>query len=129
DELGKYNIYFRHPQELPEHLRIELEGVFDSEIYPSLTPLGIDAYRPFPKLKNKKINIFVNLSDDLGDQTAIVQLPTVIRRFYEMQDGEDIYCVLTEDIIETYIEKLFKGYRIDRTFRSEERRVGKACGA
>ncbi|KKK35882.1 polyphosphate kinase [Salinicoccus sediminis] len=116
DELGKYNIYFRRPQELPEHLRLELEDIFDSEIYPSLTPLGIDAYRPFPKLKNKKINIFVNLSDDLGDQTAIVQLPTVIRRFYEMQDGEDTYFVLTEDIIETYIEKLFKGYRIDRTF-------------
>ncbi|AKG74446.1 RNA degradosome polyphosphate kinase [Salinicoccus halodurans] len=115
-ELGKYNIYFKHPHELPKSIQEELEGIFDTEIYPSLTPLGIDAYRPFPKLKNKKINIFVNLSDDLGDQTAIVQLPTVIKRFYEMQDGINTYYVLTEDIIETYIEKLFKGYRIDRTF-------------
>lgn len=115
-ELGKYNIYFKRPHELPKSIQEELEGIFDTEIYPSLTPLGIDAYRPFPKLKNKKINIFVNLSDDLGDQTAIVQLPTVIKRFYEMQDGINTYYVLTEDIIETYIEKLFKGYRIDRTF-------------
>lgn len=116
DELGKYDIHFKHPHELPQSMQEELESVFDTEIYPSLTPLGIDAYRPFPKLKNKKINIFVNLSDDMGDQTAIVQLPTVIRRFYEMQDGESTYFILTEDIIERYIEKLFKGYTIDRTF-------------
>lgn len=115
-ELEKYNIYFKRPHELPESMQEELESVFDTEIYPSLTPLGIDAYRPFPKLKNKKINIFVNLSNDLGDQTAIVQLPTVIKRFYEMTDDVDTYYVLTEDIIETYIEKLFTGYRIDRTF-------------
>lgn len=33
-----------------------------------------------------------------------------------MNDGVDTYFVLTEDIIEMYIEKLFKGYCIDRTF-------------
>lgn len=116
DELGKYDIYFKHPHELPQRFQEELESLFDTEIYPSLTPLGIDAYRPFPKLKNKKINIFVNLSNDMDDQTAIVQLPTVIKRFYEMQDGVNTYFILTEDIIETYIDKLFTGYNINRTF-------------
>lgn len=63
-ELETYDIYLKRPYELPEHLQDELEEIFDTEIFPSLTPLGIDAYRPFPKLMNKKINIFINLSND-----------------------------------------------------------------
>lgn len=115
-KLEEYNIYLKRPNGLSESMQEELEELFDNEIYPSLTPLGIDAYRPFPKLMNKKINIFVNLSNELGDRTAIVQLPTVIKRFYEIKDGEKTYYILTEDIIEEHVEKLFKGFRIDRTF-------------
>ncbi|CAM2989028.1 RNA degradosome polyphosphate kinase [Salinicoccus roseus] len=115
-ELETYDIYLKRPYELPEHLQDELEEIFDTEIFPSLTPLGIDAYRPFPKLMNKKINIFINLSNELGEQAAIVQLPTVIRRYYELEDAGRTYIVLAEDIIEAHINKLFKGYRIDRTF-------------
>lgn len=115
-ELEAYDIYLKRPDELPEALQGEIESIFDTEIYPSLTPLGIDAYRPFPKLMNKKINIFVNLSNKLGEQTAIVQLPTVIRRYFELTDGQKTYFVLAEDIIEKYISKLFSGYEIDRTF-------------
>ncbi|WP_020006359.1 RNA degradosome polyphosphate kinase [Salinicoccus albus] len=115
-ELEAYNIYLRRPNQLSESMQAEIETLFDEQIYPSLTPLGIDAYRPFPKLMNKKINIFVNLSNELGDRTAIVQLPTVIKRFYEIKEGKDTYFILTEDIIEEHVEKLFKGFRIDRTF-------------
>lgn len=116
DELENYGIYFRRPEDLPEKFIDETERIFDTEIFPSLTPLGIDAYRPFPKLMNKKINIFVNLSNELGEQTAIVQLPTIIKRFYTFHDGPNTYVVLSEDIIVKNVEKLFKGYNIDRTF-------------
>ncbi|MFB9861079.1 RNA degradosome polyphosphate kinase [Salinicoccus siamensis] len=115
-ELEGYDIILKRPDELPYHLQEELGTIFRNEIFPSLTPLGMDAYRPFPKLMNKKINIFVNLSNELGDQTAIVQLPTVIRRFYELKEGNRTYIVLTEDIIEQHINELFRGYRIERTF-------------
>ncbi|GAB3062360.1 RNA degradosome polyphosphate kinase [Salinicoccus sesuvii] len=116
EELETYNIFLKRPDDLSEALQEEVESVFDTEIYPSLTPLGIDAYRPFPKLMNKKINIFVNLSNKLGEQTAIVQLPTVIRRYFELTDGQKTYFVLAEDIIEKHISKLFNGYEINRTF-------------
>ncbi|MFC3418512.1 RNA degradosome polyphosphate kinase [Salinicoccus hispanicus] len=115
-ELEEYDIYLKRPDELPEDLQNEVESIFDTEIFPSLTPLGIDAYRPFPKLMNKKINIFVNLSNKLGEQTAIVQVPTVIRRYFELTDGRNTYFVLAEDIIEKHISKLFGGYEIERTF-------------
>ena len=116
DELESYGVYFKKPEDLPDALKAEADEIFDEEIFPSLTPLGIDAYRPFPKLMNKKINIFVNLSNELGDQTAIVQLPTIIKRFYTFHDDGRTYVVLSEDIIIRNVGKLFKGYKIDRTF-------------
>jgi Polyphosphate kinase len=45
-----------------------------------------------------------------------VQLPTVIKRFYELSHEGKTYFVLAEDIIEEYVYKLFNGYQIDRTF-------------
>ncbi|CAM4172643.1 RNA degradosome polyphosphate kinase [Lacicoccus alkaliphilus] len=115
-ELEHYGIYFRRPEDLPDEFKAETDDIFDREIFPSLTPLGIDAYRPFPKLMNKKINIFVDLSNELGAQTAIVQLPTIIERFYTFHDDGRTYVVLSEDIIIRNVDKLFKGYNIDRTF-------------
>ena len=115
-ELEDLNVFIRRPHQLAKPLQDKLENLFDEEILPSLTPLGIDAYRPFPKLMNKKINIFVDLSNEVGKQTAIVQLPTVIKRFYELSHGGKTYFVLAEDIIEEYVYKLFNGYQIDRTF-------------
>ncbi|MFD2828880.1 RNA degradosome polyphosphate kinase [Corticicoccus populi] len=114
--LEDYNIYMKKPSDLSSALQKKVEDIFDTEIFPSLTPLGIDAYRPFPKLMNKKINIFVDLVNDLGEQTAIVQLPTVIKRFYEVEDDGKTYVILTENIIEKHLDKLFKGYTIKRTF-------------
>lgn len=115
-ELEAHNVFIRKPHELPEHLQDQLEEIFDEEIFAILTPLGIDAYRPFPKLMNKKINIFVDLYDDHGPQTAIVQLPTIIERIYRLKDGDKSYVVLSEDVIVEHIEKLFKGYSVKRTF-------------
>lgn len=114
--LEGHNVFIKKPSELPEHLRARIEEIFDAEIFPTLTPLGIDAYRPFPKLMNKKINIFVDLVDDHGPQTAIVQLPTIIERIYRLKDGDKIYIVLSEDVIVEHINKLFRGYSVERTF-------------
>ena len=53
-ELEGHNVFIRKPHELPEHLQERLEEIFDEEIFATLTPLGIDAYRPFPKLIDRK---------------------------------------------------------------------------
>lgn len=116
DELSEQKIHFTRPDELPKSLQGELESTFDSEIFPTLTPLGIDAYRSFPKLMNKKINIYVDLSNETSEQIAIVQLPSVLKRFYEFKESGNTFIVMTEDIIEKFVYKLFNGYKIERTF-------------
>lgn len=48
DELRQYHVEIVKPDELPESLLPQLQSEFTKDILPTLTPLGIDAYHPFP---------------------------------------------------------------------------------
>ncbi|KGX90683.1 polyphosphate kinase [Pontibacillus halophilus JSM 076056 = DSM 19796] len=104
--------------DLNELQRDAIEQYFDEQIFPVLTPMAVDAYRPFPMLLNKSINLAVVLSDEQDAEqekkTAIVQVPAVLDRFVEI-DLEDDYTkqyVMLEDVISTFIYKMFKGYEV-----------------
>ncbi|KAB8129368.1 RNA degradosome polyphosphate kinase [Gracilibacillus oryzae] len=94
------------------------ENYFDEHIFPVLTPMAIDAYRAFPMLLNKSINLAVQLEDLLdldSDQlrTAIVQVPVLLDRFIRIEDSNQF--ILLEDLISYYIGKFFKGYKVKST--------------
>ena len=79
--------------------------------------MAIDAYRPFPLLLNKSINLAVSLVNELEGaqepQLAIVQVPAVLKRFVEIPYMDDKSCfILLEDIITHFIDKLFNGYKV-----------------
>ncbi|REH76860.1 RNA degradosome polyphosphate kinase [Staphylococcus felis] len=114
--LKTYDVYLCHPEELDDNIIEQLEKEFLSDILPTLTPLGIDAYRPFPKLNNKTLNIFVDI--DTGDEinSAIVQIPTLLDRFTTINDGNKQYIILIEDVISYFMGYLFNGYEILNTY-------------
>lgn len=116
-ELEGYQVFFKEIDELsPENYEI-IEQKFNFEILPTLTPLGIDAYRPFPKLSNKSLNIFVDVETDAGEmKSAIVQIPALLNRIIQLKNGERTIFVLLEDVINHFIDKLFFGYKVIRTF-------------
>jgi polyphosphate kinase len=96
----------------------ELETYFDELIFPVLTPLAIDAYRPFPMLLNRSINLAILLEDQDEEavpqfKMAIVQMPAVLDRFVYLDDkaGKERF-VLLEDVIRHFIAKLFKGFKV-----------------
>ncbi|RBN36703.1 RNA degradosome polyphosphate kinase, partial [Priestia megaterium] len=99
-----------------------LEQYFDEQIFPVLTPMAIDTYRPFPMLMNKSLNLVVVLSENLNDEQqiaeikerlAIVQVPSVLTRYIEIATSDSTRLfVLLEDVIAYFIKKLFKGYRV-----------------
>ncbi|WP_147535300.1 RNA degradosome polyphosphate kinase [Bacillus marasmi] len=103
---------------LSERERKFVKDHFDVHIFPVLTPMAIDAYRPFPMLLNKSLNLAILLEDhDEADEDlpklAIVQVPAVLERFVCLDFDKDINkIVLLEDIISHHINKLFKGYTI-----------------
>ena len=83
---------------------------------PTLTPLGIDAYHPFPKLNNKSLNIFVDIDTEDAINSAIVQIPSLIPRFLTLNEGTKQYVVMVEDVITYFINYLFTGYEVLNTF-------------
>ncbi len=99
-----------------------LETFFDEQIFPVLTPMGIDAYRPFPMLLNKSLNLAVVLeekvkkkatSTSLAGKLTIVQVPAVINRLIELPSNtETKEFVLLEQVISEFIDKLFKGHPV-----------------
>lgn len=115
-DLKQYQVEIIKPEQLPDDLLPQLESEFKYGILPTLTPLGIDAYHPFPKLNNKSLNIFVDIDTEDDINSAIVQIPSLISRFYSFNKGDKQYIILIEDIITYFINDLFSGYTVLNTF-------------
>ncbi|WP_394239049.1 RNA degradosome polyphosphate kinase [Niallia oryzisoli] len=97
-----------------------LEDHFDEHIFPVLTPMAIDAYRPFPMLLNKSLNLAIVLRDlrkgvqnRNENKMAIVQVPAVIKRYIELPSKHNTRrFVLLEQVITQFIDKLFMGFEV-----------------
>ncbi|MCD8821352.1 RNA degradosome polyphosphate kinase [Staphylococcus gallinarum] len=116
NELRQYQVEIVTPEALDDALLEQLATEFKSNILPTLTPLGIDAYHPFPKLNNKSLNIFVDIDTDDAINSAIVQIPSLIPRFVYLNEGNTQYIIMVEDIITFFINELFTGYEVLNTF-------------
>ncbi|WP_090633605.1 RNA degradosome polyphosphate kinase [Neobacillus massiliamazoniensis] len=98
----------------------KLEQHFDEVIFPVLTPMGIDAYRPFPLLANKSLNLAVSLCNHheclpIYKKMAIVQIPRGFDRYVEVPRNDRSnrkYYVFLEDLISHFVYKLFKGLKV-----------------
>ena len=115
-ELVNYDIEMVKPEDLSDALIEKLEQEFKLSVLPTLTPLGIDAYHPFPKLNNKSLNIFVDIDTEDAINSAIVQIPSLIPRFLTLNEGTKQYVVMVEDVITYFINYLFTGYEVLNTF-------------
>jgi polyphosphate kinase len=80
-------------------------------IQPVLTPLAVDASRPFPEVLGRSINLAVSLYDnDKNTLYALVQVPSLLSRFIELEEKNKF--ILIEDILLLHISSLFEGYTI-----------------
>ena len=89
-----------------------VDEYFDQVVYPILTPMAVDASRPFPLIRNKSLNICVLLKDDESEKFATVQVPSVVSRIVELPDKEGATIILLEQIIEKNIQKLFSNHKV-----------------
>ena len=116
--LPQENVFMTDYKDLKQGQKQYLTELFDETIFPVLTPVAVDAYRPFPTLLGKTLNLLVmleNTSDDVenNDKVAIVQVPSVLDRFIKVpsEDGNTTF-VLLEDVISSHIDRLFFGYKV-----------------
>ncbi len=117
-KLKQENVHLVKYHELSDRQKNYLEKYFEEQVLPVLTPMAIDAYRPFPMLLNKSLNLAVYLEDlaeeeEKRNKFAIVQVPSLLKRFISIPtlDGKHCY-ILLEDAITAYIHLLFLGFKV-----------------
>lgn len=112
-ELREAGIYICRVNELSEKGRRWLEAYYQEEIFPVLTPMAVDASRPFPFLANKTLNLAVELTNQEGENSmGIVQVPSVLPRLLEVPGEEKRSFVFLEDVINEHCSDLYSGCKI-----------------
>ncbi|MCY8235464.1 RNA degradosome polyphosphate kinase [Priestia endophytica] len=120
--LAKERVKFVSVSKVSSAELLFLEDFFNQQIFPILTPMAIDAYRPFPMLLNKSLNLAIRIEEKMHgkkgglsivEQLAIVQVPSCLNRYIELpaEDGLRVF-VLLEQVIAKFIHKLFAGYHV-----------------
>lgn len=110
--LRKNKLRFMKIDELNKNQRQQIDKYFDKFIFPILTPLAVDTSRPFPLLMNKSLNIAVRLSKEGEDIFAVVQVPSIVSRYFEVESEGVRSFVMLEDIIIDKLPQLFELYKI-----------------
>lgn len=113
-EKNGLQIIGRH-EDLKEEEAAFVDGYFEENVYPVLTPMAVDSSRPFPLVRNKTLNIaaLVHKKDSKELEFATVQVPSVLDRIVQFpSEGRVKKIILLEEIIERNIQKLFLNYDI-----------------
>jgi polyphosphate kinase len=93
--------------------REEVEHLFQSQVFPALTPLVIGRGRPFPYISNMSLSIGVLLRNPEKNEevAARVKVPKeLLRRFLSIGDG--LTFVPLEEVITANLDDLFPGMEI-----------------
>lgn len=114
-------------EDLTDEQAAFVDHYFDETVYPVLTPMAVDASRPFPLIVNKSLNIAALIKAKKGGsklhkmsdkneeiEFATVQVPSVLPRVVEIpseESGGQTY-ILLEQIIEKNLSKLYLNYSI-----------------
>ncbi len=96
-----------------------LQGYFEQEVLPVLSPLGLDPSHPFPRILNKTLNIAVVLKgrDAFGHEghMALVRaprsLPRIIRVPAEVSGSGEHYVFLAE-LLQAFVQLMFPGFKV-----------------
>ncbi|MHB1273834.1 MAG: polyphosphate kinase 1 [Rhodanobacter sp.] len=101
-----------------------LQGYFEHEVLPVLSPLGLDPAHPFPRILNKTLNIAVVLKgrDAFGHEghMALVRpprsMPRIIRVPAEVcAEGE--HFVFLAELLQAFADLMFPGFKVVGTYQ------------
>ena len=117
--LSREGIHFYRRRNWTAEQRAWIEDYFDRELWPILTPVGLDPAHPFPKPLNKSLNFAVELEgkDAFGRSSgmAIVQAPRILPRVVKLPSeicGREEGFVFLSSILHEYVYRLFPGMEV-----------------
>lgn len=117
--LRDQGIYFLRRSEWTKSQREYVHTLFQRDLLPMLSPIGLDPAHPFPKVLNKSLNFIVTLegTDAYGRPAsmAIVQAPRALPRLMKLPDkckAHDVDFVFLSSVIHAHIDELFEGINV-----------------
>ena len=138
--LASEKIFVKNYDELSDQLKAIADSYFKAVLYPILTPMAVDSSRPFPLIYNRMLNMCVRLLNEpkkvklqeratfgLASDSkkksvnedkymyATVQIPTVVKRLYQIPTEDGDVFVPVEQIIRANVDMLFDGQTVVAT--------------
>src|SRR5690242_15862521 len=96
-----------------------LQGYFQNEVLPVLSPLGLDPAHPFPRILNKSLNIAVVLKgrDAFGHEghMALVRAPRSLPRIIRVPaevSGRGHHFVFLAELLQAFVDLMFPGLKV-----------------
>lgn len=123
--LEAEGIFLLPPALLSQEQKAELDTYFTKRVFPVLTPMAVDASRPFPLLATRSLNLIVMLEEEedtsRGEDLppfALLQVPANLPRLVKLktaQTGRQEF-VLLEDVIRLFLDRLFDNQKITAVY-------------
>ncbi|MBF0543684.1 MAG: polyphosphate kinase 1 [Candidatus Riflebacteria bacterium] len=90
-----------------------IEKIFETEIFPIITPMAVSSFDDFPLLPGLGLNLGVRLKGKGKENElfrfALIPLPKKIPRFVNIPGESGDNFVLLEDVIGAFLDRLFPG--------------------
>ncbi|HNT66407.1 MAG TPA: polyphosphate kinase 1 [bacterium] len=112
------NIVICDYADLTKTERKKAEAYFNDYIYPVLTPLAVDPGHPFPFISNLSLSLAIVMHHPARNTLhfARVKVPDIHGRWYRINSGKKLKLLPIEQLIESHIDKLFYGMKIDSVY-------------
>jgi polyphosphate kinase len=118
--LAKENIQVLDLEQISKVERALLEGEFQNQLFPILTPLAIDPAHPFPFIPNLGFSLALKLRRNPDGKAlyALVPIPQQVQRFWELPGARKgsrapRRYVSLENLLVQFIDRLFPGCDIE----------------
>ena len=117
--MAKENIHFLPRNQWGPELIAWTKNYFHEEVWPIVSPLGLDPAHPFPRLVNKSLNFILSLEgkDAFGRDSGLAivpaprSLPRLIKIPKEVIPNGDNFIFLSS-IIHAYVDEFFPGMTV-----------------
>jgi len=115
-ELAKEDIHFFRRSNWPDEISAWVQNLFEQDIAPVLSPLGLDPSHPFPRLSNKSLTFIIEIEGDdaFGREPgyALLRVPRSLPRVIPVPKsigGAEHGFVFLSSVIHTHVNQLFNG--------------------
>jgi len=114
EELATQGHVIQEMNQLSTAEQQEIQHFFTEFLHPAVTPIGLDAYHAFPKILEKQVHIFIQVSQGERTEQAIIPLPPLFTRLHQLDDQNKY--IFLEQIIAAHLGDIFVGWEIDQYF-------------